>query len=36
MKTDQLVKEIKSKTEGMPFKQLPLPKLLSQRPIFVG
>ena len=29
-----LVKEIRKKTEGMPFKPLPLPSLLSRRPIF--
>jgi threonyl-tRNA synthetase len=32
----KLVDEIKKKTEGMPFKPLPLPKELSKRPIFVG
>lgn len=36
MKLDDLVKEIKDKVKDKPFKQLPLPKLLSQRPIFVG
>ncbi|MCX8178213.1 MAG: threonine--tRNA ligase [Candidatus Aenigmarchaeota archaeon] len=36
MSIDQLIKEIKSKTEGKPFKELPLPKMLSQRPIFIG
>ncbi len=34
--TKKLVEEIKKKTEGMPFKKLPLPKELSKRPIFVG
>jgi threonyl-tRNA synthetase len=36
MKLEQLVKEIKDEIKGKPFKQLPLPRLLSQRPIFVG
>lgn len=36
MNTEELIKEIKEKTKGMPFKPLPLPKLLSKRPIFVG
>jgi threonyl-tRNA synthetase len=31
-----LADEIKRKTEGMPFRPLALPKLLSMRPIFVG
>ena len=32
---EKLVNEIKSKIESMPFKPLPLPKLLSKRPTFV-
>ncbi len=32
----KLVDEIKKETEGMPFRLLALPKLLSMRPIFVG
>ena len=36
MKTEELVKEIKKKTEGMPFRPLPLPKELSKWPVFVG
>ncbi len=36
MKLEQLVKEIKEETKDKPFKQLSLPKLLSERPIFVG
>ena len=32
----QLIELIRKKTEGMPFKPLPLPLLLSQRPVFVG
>jgi threonyl-tRNA synthetase len=32
----QIVKYVKGKTAGLPFKPLPLPKLLSKRPIFVG
>ena len=32
----QLIELIHRKTEGMPFKPLPLPLLLSQRPVFVG
>ncbi|RLG10174.1 threonine--tRNA ligase [Candidatus Pacearchaeota archaeon] len=35
MNLDKLIKEIKKKTEGMPFKQLSLPKELSKRPKFV-
>jgi threonyl-tRNA synthetase len=33
---NKLIEEIKKKTEGMPFKPLPLPKELSKRPVFVG
>lgn len=36
MSTEDLVKDIKKKTESMPFKPLPLPYLLSKRPSFVG
>jgi len=32
----ELVEEIKSKTDGMPFRTLPLAKELSKRPVFVG
>ena len=34
MKPEQLVEEVKSKTAGRPFKPLPVPKLLSKRPVF--
>ena len=36
MKLQELVNEIVKKTKGKPFKQLPLPKYLSQRPQFYG
>lgn len=36
MDTEQLIKLIRDKTKGFPFKPLSLPKLLSKRPIFVG
>lgn len=36
MKLETLVKEIKEETQGKPFKPLPLPKLLSNRPQFYG
>ncbi len=32
----ELIGQIKEKTKGMPYKRLPLPVLLSKRPIFVG
>ncbi|MFA6073772.1 MAG: aminoacyl--tRNA ligase-related protein [Candidatus Woesearchaeota archaeon] len=32
----ELENEIKSKSQGMPFRPLPVPKLVSQRPIFYG
>ena len=32
----ELAAELKRKAKGMPFRPLPLPKLLSMRPIFVG
>ncbi|MEM4347689.1 MAG: threonine--tRNA ligase [Candidatus Altiarchaeota archaeon] len=35
MKVSKLIKEIKDKTKGMPFKPLSLPKELSKRPKFV-
>jgi len=36
MKLDELVSEIKDKTQGKPFQQLPLPVELSRRPRFYG
>jgi len=36
MKLETLVEEIKEETKGKPFKPLPLPKLLSNRPQFYG
>jgi len=36
MSLDDLIKEIKSKTKGKPYKPLYLPALLSKRPVFVG
>jgi threonyl-tRNA synthetase len=36
MKLDQLMKEIKDEVKDKPFKPLSLPKLLTERPIFVG
>jgi len=34
MKPEELIKEVREKTRGKPFKKLPLPKLLSARPSF--
>jgi len=36
MSKEQLIEEIKKRTEGMPFRPLALPRLLSKRPIFVS
>lgn len=36
LSSDNLEKEIHEKCKGLPFRQLPVPKLLSQRPIFFG
>lgn len=36
MTMEELIEEIKDKTEGYPYKRLPLPKLVSKRPKFVG
>jgi len=36
MKLDALVKVVLKETEGKPFRQLPLPRRLSQRPQFSG
>jgi threonyl-tRNA synthetase len=36
MGVEELIMEIKSQTEGMPFKPLSLPKKLSKRPKFYG
>lgn len=36
MSLEELVSYVKEKTKGYPFKPLPLPKLLSRRPKFVG
>ena len=36
MKLEEIIDIIKSGTEGKPFKRLPMPKMMSMRPIFVG
>ncbi len=36
MKKEELIKMIKDKTKGFPFRKLAMPQLLSKRPIFVG
>jgi len=36
MSVDELVKEVKSRTRGYPYRELSLPMLLSKRPIFSG
>jgi len=36
MKLDKLIEDIKNEVKDKLFKPLPLPKLLSKRPIFVG
>ena len=36
MKIDKFIKEITSQTEGMPYRMLPLPRLLTKRVTFVG
>jgi threonyl-tRNA synthetase len=36
MKLEEIVEYVKKKTQGMPFKPLSLPKLVSKRPAFVG
>ena len=36
IKEDKLIKKLKKQQEDMPWKPLPLPTLLSKRPIFVG
>ncbi len=36
MKAKELIAEIHKKTEGMPFRRLPLPQQLSKQPVFVG
>lgn len=36
LKQEKLLKLIHEKTKDFPFKQLPLPRLLSKRPVFVG
>lgn len=36
MTAEQFIIEVTTQTKHMPFKPLPLPKLLSKRPIFVG
>ena len=35
MKINELIKEIKEKTKGMPFRKLPLSRLLTRRPAFI-
>ena len=36
MTLDALIETIRTRAEGMPFRPLPLPKLVSKRPIFCG
>jgi len=36
MKMEDLVKKVKKETEDYPFETLPLPRLISRRPKFVG
>ncbi|MBN1377343.1 threonine--tRNA ligase [Candidatus Woesearchaeota archaeon] len=36
MSRKEIIKKINEKTKEMPFEPLPLPKLLSKRPIFIG
>ena len=36
MTEKELIKEIKEQIKGMPFRSIPLPRLLSKRPTFVG
>jgi threonyl-tRNA synthetase len=36
MSRKEIIKNINEKTKEMPFEPLPLPKLLSKRPIFIG
>ncbi len=36
MTKEELINEIKEKTKGLPFKELPLSEFLSKRPVFVG
>lgn len=36
MKREEIIKYIKNKTADKPYKLLPLPKLISKRPIFIG
>ncbi len=36
MRLNELINYVKKRTENKPFKKLPLPKLLSKRPIFYG
>ncbi len=36
MTIDELIGEIKEKTEGFPYRKLPLPRFISKRPVFFG
>ena len=36
MKLEDLIERIRKEVNDKPFKPLPLPKLLSERPVFVG
>jgi len=36
LRAEELAALIRAKTRGLPFRPLPLPARLSQRPIFVG
>lgn len=36
LEAKEVIKFVKEKTDGYPFKPLPLPRLLSKRPVFVG
>jgi threonyl-tRNA synthetase len=36
MNLEELVNHIKSRTKNMPYKSLPLPRLVTKRPVFIG
>ena len=36
MGIDEFIEMVKGKVKGMPYRPLPLPKMMSQRPLFYG
>jgi len=36
MSLEDLINYVKEKTKGFPYKPLPVPRLITKRPVFIG